>query len=256
MSAHSESGAGPKSRAAAKANGAKASGAKRNAGRRPSLTRDEILTASLAIVDEGGLDALTMRAVADRLGVYPNAIYWHVRSRSGLIGAVSTKVFDEIRLPDQRDVTWQDWIRAMAREVRQAMRRHPNLAQVIGTELVPTTRAMPFIERVLSVLTAAGFDDERLPAAYNSVIGFAIGWPTLELSTEPAGQDPSWKEGFASELDDLNPLAFPVLVRALPTLRNSAYMLRWDSGATEPLDSSFEFALDILVTGLSAHLPA
>src|SRR4051794_16987037 len=131
MSTQAEPGGSPKSRGAAKTSaartgGTKAGSAKRSSGRRPSLTRDQILVASLAIVDENGLDALTMREVADRLGVYPNAVYWHMGSRSGLIGAVSTKVFDEIRLPDQRDVTWQDWIGAMAREVRQAMRRHPN----------------------------------------------------------------------------------------------------------------------------------
>ncbi|MDX3191221.1 TetR/AcrR family transcriptional regulator [Streptomyces sp. MN03-5084-2B] len=228
---------------------------KRSSGRRPSLTREEILAAALAIVDDGGLDALTMRAVADRLGVYPNAVHWHMGSRSGLIGAVSTKVFDEIRLPPQRDVPWPDWIRAMAREIRRVMRRHHHLAQVIGTQLVTTTGAMPFVERVLSVLTDAGFDDERLTVAYNSVIGFAIGWPALELSTEPTDQHPAWKDDFAAELAGLNPLLFPALTRAMPAVRNRAYLLRWDSGATEPLDTSFEFALDILVAGLGAQLP-
>jgi AcrR family transcriptional regulator len=218
------------------------------------VTRDEIIATALTIVDEGGLSALTMRELSERLGVYPNTVYWHLGSRSSLVGAVSTMVFDEIRLPDQRDVTWQEWIKAMAGECRKAMHRHPNLAQVIGAQLATTTRAMPFVERVLSVLIAAGFDDDQLPYAYNASIAFAIGWPTLELSTEPEGQDPAWKTQFADELDGLNPMTFPVLTRAMPGLRNAAFMLRWDSGATMPLDASYEFALEIFVRGLDAML--
>src|SRR5687768_14777402 len=74
---------------------------------RANVTRDEIIATALTIVDEGGLSALTMRELSERLGVYPNTVYWHLGSRSSLVGAVSTMVFDEIRLPDQRDVTWQ-----------------------------------------------------------------------------------------------------------------------------------------------------
>src|SRR5438445_9330511 len=54
----------------------------RAAGKPASLTREEIVDAAMTLVDEVGLDALTMRAVADRLGVYPNALYWHIGSRS------------------------------------------------------------------------------------------------------------------------------------------------------------------------------
>jgi AcrR family transcriptional regulator len=228
--------------------------APRNAGKRGSLTRDDILKAALAIVDHDGLDALTMRAVADRLNVYPNALYWHIGSRSALVGAVSTKVFDEIHLPDQDEVSWQDWIRAMARECRTAMHRHPNLARVIGAELVPTTRAMPFVERVLAVLSGAGFEDTRLPAAFNCVIEFAIGWPTLELSAESPIEEGSWKTAFADELDGLDPGTFPVLTRALPSMRNAAFMVRWDSGTSAPLDESHTFALEVLLAGLTAQL--
>lgn len=207
-------------------------------------------------MDESGLASLTMRELSDRLGVYPNTIYWHLGSRNSLVGAVSTMVFDEIRLPDQRDTTWQEWLKLVAVECRAAMHRHPNLSPVIGAQLATTTRAMPFVERILSVLVAAGFDDELLPHAYNTLLAFVIGWPTLELSTEPEGQDPDWKSQFAGELDDLNPMLFPVLTRAMPNLRNSGFMLRWDSGATRPLDSSFQFALDALLAGLEARLAA
>jgi AcrR family transcriptional regulator len=220
----------------------------------PALSREAILEVALQLVDRDGLDALTMRALADRLDVYPNALYWHVGSRSNLIGALSTVVFDEIELPTSPDVHWRDWLTTMIEQCRAAMHRHPHLAQVLSSQLVPTTRAMPFVERTLAALSGAGFTDDQLPLVYNSVIAFAFGWPAVELSSMPAGADATWHEEFAASLDTLSSTAFPTLTRTLPALRNAAFMLRWESGLTAPLDAGHAMALKILLDGLEAQV--
>lgn len=222
---------------------------------KPALTRKRVLDAALKIVDESGPEALSMRAVAREIGVYPNAVYWHVGSRTQLIGAVSTLVFDEVTLPDAREHRWDDWLGLVAREWRAAMYRHPNIAAIAGTQLATTTRAMPIVERILSVLADAGFEDAALINAYNTFVGFLLGWLTVELSREPEPDDSGWKEEFAADLDQIDPNTFPTLARAMPKMRNSAFMTRWDSGQQRPMEESFDAALHIVLVGLRAVAP-
>ena len=91
--------------------------------------------------------------------------------------------------------------------------------------------------------------------SYNSVTGFVVGWVTLELSSEPKDVDGAWKEDFAAELDALPADAFPVLTRNMGRLENNAFMTRYDSGRSRPMDRSFAFALNVLMQGLRVVRP-
>lgn len=222
---------------------------------RPSLSRDVVLDAALKIVDESGLESLTVRAVARDLGVFPNAVYWHIGSKTNLVGAVASRLFDGITLPDARKHSWDEWLEIVAKQWREAMHQHPNIAVVAGTYLVTTTGAMPIVERILSVLLDAGFEDEDLVNAYNTFVGFVLGWLTLELSQQPGNDNQGWKEAFEAELDRLDPNTFPTLTSVMPRMRNAAFLTRWDSGRQRPLVSSFEAAVSALIAGLQASLP-
>ena len=215
-----------------------------------ALTRDEVIDAALRFVDLRGLDALTMRALADEMGVYPTALYWHAGTKAQLVAAVSARVFDEVVLPDERELDWYEWLEAVARRCRESMHRHPNLAPIAGSQLVVATTAMPLVERTVATLERAGFSGEALVDAYNTYTGFILGWVTTELSAEPAEPSGAWKEEFAGQLRALGANAYPALRRNMPLLANNAFMLRWDSGRTRPLDRSFDVALTVLVRGL------
>ncbi|GAA2411808.1 hypothetical protein GCM10010191_21500 [Actinomadura vinacea] len=229
--------------------------AKPDAKARLPLTRKAVLDTALKIVDEAGLDALTIRAIARELGVYPNAVHWHVGSRTNLVGAVASRLFDEITLPDPRKHTWDEWLEVVARQWRDAMHQHPNIAMVAGTHLVTTTGAMPIVERILSVLLDAGFEDESLVDAYNAFVGFVLGWLTVELSREPENADRGWKDEFEEDLDQLDPNTFPALTSAMPRMRNAAFLTRWDSGRQQPMAGAFDAALTVLISGLRASVP-
>jgi TetR/AcrR family transcriptional regulator, tetracycline repressor protein len=219
---------------------------------RAPLSRDEVVEAALRYVDEHGLDALTMRALASQMGVYPTALYWHTGSKAQLVAAVSAKVLEDIVLPSDHDMRWDDWIAAVARLCRDAMHQHPNLAPVIGSQLVVTTTALPFVERVIDVLARAGFSGQDLIEVYNAVIGFVLGWATLELSQGPADSNSEWQQEYAAQLRAVNPTAYPALTRNLDRMANNAFLTRWDSGRDRPMNSSFETALDVLILGLRA----
>ncbi|MBL1102062.1 TetR/AcrR family transcriptional regulator [Streptomyces coffeae] len=221
---------------------------------RNPLSRADVVDAALRYVDEHGLDALTMRALAKEMGVYPTALYWHVGTKAQLVAATSARVLENVVLPSRHDLPWDEWLTDVARLIRNAMHRHPNLAPIIGSELVVTTTALPFVERVVDVLERAGFSGPDLVHTYNAFVGFVLGWVTMELSKNPVDVEEGWQKDYAAELRAANPNTFPALTRNLGILENSAFLTRWDSGRENPLDSSFEAALEALVLGLRTRL--
>ena len=221
----------------------------------PPLTRRQIVAEALAFVDAEGVDALTMRRLADRLGVYPTAVYWHAGSKATLLAAVCERALADMELPPVDTERWQDWLRAMARSARVALHTHPNIVPVLAAQLQVTTSSFPLAESVLTVLEGAGFHGERLTDAYNTTIGFLFGFLFGELSAEPPEADENWTSAFRRRLDAVDPATAPTLAANLPTLAGKAFMLRWESGQHRPMDSGFEMALEVLLAGLAAVLP-
>ena len=103
---------------------------------RDTLTRDRIVAAALELLDQGGLSAFSVRDVAKALGVYPAAIYWHVPTRNALLALMVAHVLRDLA-PKGGARAWQDWLRALFRRYRNAVRRHPNIAPLIGAPTLP-----------------------------------------------------------------------------------------------------------------------
>lgn len=220
----------------------------------PPLSEDDIVSAALRLIDARGLDRLTMRSLALDMGIYPTSLYWHAGSKAKLLASVASRVFEEVVLPDEHDLGWEEWLSEVARRVRTAMHRHPEIARVSGSLMVTSVIVMPIAERIVGVLERAGFRDSALVPAYNTYVGFMLGWTTLELSAEPTGEAGDWKSEFAAQLRNLEPNAYPALRRNMERLENQAFLTRYDSGRRRPMDDSFASALKVLVDGLRAQL--
>src|SRR5260221_3867745 len=95
-------------------------------GRRAQISRDAVLRASLAIADPGGLDAVTMQAVARRLGAPPMALYRHVASKADLLDALVEGLLTEFPWP-AGDLPPGERLRILGRGAREVARRHPSL---------------------------------------------------------------------------------------------------------------------------------
>jgi AcrR family transcriptional regulator len=213
------------------------------------LTKDMILSAAVGIVDEQGLQALTIRKVADALGVYPTAITWHIGSKDQLVADASGLIFETLQLPDDKAHDWRDWLRLTAASFRESMHKHPNFAVVIGNQLHTSLPALPFVERVLRILNDNGLQGAGLLKAYNAYVGCLIGWVSLELSS--SGATPPDAEGQLGVLNNLDERLYTALSRNLPVVANKAFMVRWDSGTSNPMDDSFEFMLDSVLAGIA-----
>lgn len=121
------------------------------------LGREEIVAAAIALADEAGPDALTMKAVADRLGSYSAmALYRYVHSKDGLVDLMLDAATAEIPVPSGPGPDWRADLRALAEQTRQMTKRHPWYAALYHTRPPAGPHLMRRLEFMLQVLTAQG----------------------------------------------------------------------------------------------------
>jgi TetR/AcrR family transcriptional regulator, tetracycline repressor protein len=222
---------------------------------RPDIDQARIVAEALALIDECGLAALSMRSLAERLQVYPTTIYWYVDTSSALLAAVVKHALGDI-LPDAafEPASWQDWTRALMRSYRAAVMRHPNIAPLLGADLTSNPGVdITVVEKLLCRLENAGFRDDALLHAYNSVMAGMIGFVTLELSTAPK-DDERWAESLRDSYREADPVQFPSVRRWAVMMENRAFVVRWQNGATAPMSETFETFIEALLIGLDAAL--
>lgn len=213
------------------------------------------MEAALAEIDGKGLGAFSLRGLARSLGVNASVIVWHVGNRDAVVAEVIRLVLQDCvppRLPGQ---AWQDWLRSLFFRFRDAIRRHPNTAPLIGADAVSNLRPdFALVEAILSVLVEAGVPEARLCENYNAVQAALVGFVTQELARMPTEDLPSWQASIQSGLAEADAERYPHLVRLLPHLTNRAFILRWQNGAAAPMDSSFEIFVNHIIAGLENSL--
>ncbi|MGX1307806.1 TetR/AcrR family tetracycline transcriptional repressor [Amorphus suaedae] len=216
-----------------------------------ALSRDRIVDTALKLIDAQGLEAFSLRAVAKELGVYPTALYWHVPSRNELVVEIISDVLADIVPP--QELPWEDWIRALLHRYRAVIRRHPNVAPLIGVQLVSNASAdLGMIERILAKLHEAGFEGARLVAAYNALLGTMVGFVTQEFAMVLTDDTEQWMDRMSRIISTIDPERYPLLAAHRDQMINRSFILRWENGATAPLDGGFEFYCELLVAGLKA----
>jgi TetR/AcrR family tetracycline transcriptional repressor len=125
--------------------------------RRP-LDQAQVVRAAMALLDEAGLDELTMRRLADRLGVKAAALYRHVRNKDELLALLGDEISGEIPLPTSTG-SWQDRLTEMAWNARRGLLAHRDAARVLAATPPAGTQRLRHIEAVLRILRESGLDD-------------------------------------------------------------------------------------------------
>ena len=202
------------------------------------------------------MNQFSLRDVARSLNVYPRAVYWYVNSREELLSEVVGYALRHV-YPPELGASWQDWLRTLFRQYRDAVRQHPNVAPLIGASLLSPAALLPdSIEHILTVLSQAGFPDDHLVDVYNVVIAAQVGFVTLELATLPDDDTANWSADQKKRIGTIDVLRYPMLGRHLPALANKAFILRWTNGTEVPLDSSFSQFVEVVIAGLEQILAA
>jgi TetR/AcrR family transcriptional regulator, tetracycline repressor protein len=218
----------------------------------PALSREVIVEAALGLIDESGLDAFSLRTLAQKLGVYPTAIYWYVPNRNELMAQVVTHILAKVPVQSRRR-DWQQTLRDLFKNFRAAVAAHPNAAPLIGTAVVGnTSMSFAFVEYVLAALTRAGLSGPDLVAGYNAVVAALVGFVAQEFASMPKEDPLAWQLSVQQRLLEIDQKVYPILASNLRLLSNQAFILRWQNGTEAPLESSFATYVEIVIGGIEA----
>ena len=206
---------------------------------RQRLTREKVLEAAISHADAGGLAALTMRTLAEMLGVAPMALYRHVANKDDLVDAMVDVVFGEIGLPAGGG-DWQISMRRRAIAIRDTLARHRWAVGLMESRRTPGPANLRHHDAVIGRLRAAGFDVAMTAHAYSLldsyIYGFALTKSNLPFdSSEPVG------ELAGAMLDPFPVNEYPNLVEFL------------DEHVMKPgydYADEFEYGLDVILDGL------
>ncbi len=159
---------------------------------RPRLSRDAVLRAALTVIDEAGLEACTMRAVAAELGVEAMSLYWHVPGKDALLDGVVGMVLNEVAAEEPPDIAdWRAGMAGFATTFRAVVLRHPNVVPLIaGRPLGAYAAAATMAERGIARLEAAGFDRATALRAARSVARYVVGFTLSEADRQTAAPPP------------------------------------------------------------------
>src|SRR5690349_6498772 len=151
--------------------------------------RRQILDAALSIADEDGLDAVSMRSVAARVGVSPMALYPYVGSKAALLDGLVGRLLGELTTGSpSRD--WREGLHALANRMRALARRHPSAFMLLLSRPSVTPEAAGAVDAVYQGLLDAGVPPEDVPRIERLVSTFVLGFAASEVNGRFAVDDP------------------------------------------------------------------
>jgi AcrR family transcriptional regulator len=145
------------------------------------LTRERVLAAAVALADRGGIGSLSMRKLAQELGVEAMSLYHHVANKDDILDGLVDVVFGEIDLPSG-DEGWKAAMRRRAISAREALRRHPWATGLMDSRPTPGAANLRHHDAVLGVLRGAGFSVELAAHAYSLLDSYIYGFALQEAS--------------------------------------------------------------------------
>jgi TetR/AcrR family transcriptional regulator, tetracycline repressor protein len=204
-----------------------------------ALTRDDVVRAAVRLLQEAGLDALTLRRLAGELGVSAPTLYWHVKDKRALLDLVAETIMAAHQPPSRPapGQPWWEWLRERAWLQYQTLISHRDAALVLAGNR-PTEGSLPLVEELLASLVGAGFSPdqalETIVALNNFVIGAAVEYQAeaaRALASEP-------NPALAEHLRRVE--QFPNLAAALQARRHDEH------------HGPFRHGLDLMLSGLRA----
>ena len=211
---------------------------------RTALTPRRVVEGALALADAEGLGAVTIRRLAEGLGVTPMALYWHVHSKDELLAGMAARILEEVDPSVDASAPWQEQLRALLGSMLDALRAHPAAAVLLSTRTVSSEGGLRATEVALDILRRGGFS----PAEATQIARHALSTVVNLVAAEPGVVARDESEGLLETrrrarrfLESLPPERYPRLVEAAGPL----------SEGVDP-DAYVAFGLDLLLAGIGA----
>jgi AcrR family transcriptional regulator len=211
--------------------------------RREPLTRQRIIRAALQIMDDEGLEAVTMRRIGRQLGVEAMSLYNHVEDKDDILDSICEEVLADFRYPQVQE--WAEASRAACHEYRRLLLAHPNVITVMTERKRPFTNpeSLRVYEFALDLFRSAGLSETDTVKAFNAFGGYIIGCVTREISMMIGGtQDPEHVQAHEEFARMIESADLPRLQEVLP------YLLDCD------VEEQFDFGLELLIEGVRARI--
>ncbi len=210
--------------------------------RRSTLTRERVVAEAVTVIGAHGVDALSMRALATRLGVVPGALYRHVRNKEQLFDLVLDGVLAEVDYEVDRSLAWTEQVKVLAHRLRTVLENHPGIAGLLKTRDPLGPHSLALAEAFLAPLHEAGVPGRQTGLAfaliYDYTLGFALSSPTSV--NEQRVRDTATRAKLHAFLRSLPADRFPALV----TLGEYVWI--------DNRDQRFTAGLDTIINGLEA----
>jgi AcrR family transcriptional regulator len=210
------------------------------------LTRERILRTAVGLADEGGVEAASMRKIAQELDVVPMALYKHVANKEELLDALVDAVIQEIDPPIEH-ADWKTTMRERILSGRRALLRHPWASQVIESRAEPTPMVIGYIDSMMGIFLSGGFSVDLMHHAVH-VMGSRILGFSQELFDDTSSMPEDEAIAMWAQLADHYP-NIATLVREI-----SVGDISHDEGSVVgggcDDQFEFEFALDLILDGL------
>jgi AcrR family transcriptional regulator len=209
------------------------------------LSRERVLRGAVALADEGGIESLTMRRLAQKLGSAPMSLYYHVANQEALLDGVADHILGEIiEATSKIEVSSGDWKAVLRRRIlaaREVLLRHPWAPPLIQTRTNMSTSSMRYFDSLIGLLLEAGFSVDLTHHALHALGSRAIGF-TAEMYDDSEAPDDEATMALLEQVAD----EYPHIITMVKGISHDAdTRLGWCDDQFE-----FEFGLDLLLDGL------
>jgi AcrR family transcriptional regulator len=212
---------------------------------RAPLNKERILRTAVALADHGGVEAASMRKIAQELGVVPMALYKHVAGKDELLDGMIDVVVAEID-PPATGVDWKAAVRQRILSARQALLRHPWASRLMESRTEPTPTVLAYMDSMIGMFRAGGFSMDLTHHAMHAMGSRLMGF-TQELFNDTSDVDPEAEAEAEAEMWGQMADVYPSIYELFVTVTHD------DASVVGPgCDDQFEFefALDLMLDGL------
>jgi AcrR family transcriptional regulator len=209
---------------------------------RRALTRQRVVAEALEVISADGVDALSMRGLAARLGVVPGTLYRHVRNKEQLCDLVVDGVLAEVDTRPESDLAWAGQIRVLAQRLRTVLEDHPGIAGLLKTRDPLGPHSLALAEAFLAPLHLAGLPAAQAALAFSLVYDYSLGFALSDRTTvnERRVQDTATRRQLHA------------FFRSLPADRFPALAVLGEHIWADNRDERFTSGLDTVLAGLQA----
>lgn len=210
----------------------------------PPLNSDRIVEAALGLLDTVGLEGLSMRRLAERLGVNVATLYWYIRDKQELLSLLAEAIVGEIQLLDP-DAPWRVRLETLMGEYRRVLLAHRDAAHILAATLPAGSHRLRLVDLTLGAVLAAGFEGWAASRAARLVVDYTTGF-VQEEDVTAARPAPLVTERSPHGAATVHlPTIAEVSAQLYPNIATLGPYLADRDG-----DARFEFGLGVLLDGL------